>query len=90
MLAMIITGAVASKLPVQRFLVVVGLVMVAYAMWHFTSLSQQADFTTLLWIRVLQVIGLSAEKSNEAFSLSSLLSNPGGSLGIAWVVNLMH
>lgn len=105
MLAMIVTGVVASKLPAQRFLVVLGLVVVAFAMWHFSTLSLQIDFTTLMWARVLQVIGLPlilipvaslsfrglpAEKSNEASAMSTLLRNLGGSIGIAWVMNLLH
>lgn len=105
MLAMMVTGAIASKLPVQRFMVALGLVVVAYAMWHFTTLSLQIDFASLMWARVLQVIGLPlilipvaslsylglpAEKSNEASALSTLLRNLGGSIGIAWAVNLLH
>lgn len=105
MLAMMVTGAIASKLPVQRFLVVLGLLVIAYAMWHFTTLSLQIDFASLMWARVLQMIGLPLilipvaslsflglppEKSNEASALSTLLRNLGGSIGIAWVVNLLH
>lgn len=105
MLAMMVTGAIASKLPVQRFMVALGLVVVAYAMWHFTTLSLQIDFASLMWARVLQVIGLPlilipvaslsylglpSEKSNEASALSTLLRNLGGSIGIAWAVNLLH
>ena len=105
MLAMMVTGAIASKLPVQRFMVALGLVVVAYAMWHFTTLSLQIDFASLMWARVLQVIGLPLilipvaslsylglppEKSNEASALSTLLRNLGGSIGIAWAVNLLH
>ncbi len=105
MLAMMVTGAIASKLPVQRFMVALGLVVVAYAMWHFTTLSLQIDFASLMWARVLQVIGLPLilipvaslsylglppEKSNEASAMSTLLRNLGGSIGIAWAVNLLH
>lgn len=105
MLAMMATGAIASKLPVQRFMVALGLVVVAFAMWHFTTLSLQIDFASLMWARVLQVIGLPLilipvaalsylglppEKSNEASAMSTLLRNLGGSIGIAWAVNLLH
>lgn len=105
MLAMMVTGAIASKLPEQRFMVALGLVVVVYAMWHFTTMSLQIDFASLMWARVLQVIGLPMilipvaslsylgmppEKSNEASALSTLLRNLGGSIGIAWAVNLLH
>ncbi|MCU5775496.1 DHA2 family efflux MFS transporter permease subunit [Erwiniaceae bacterium BAC15a-03b] len=105
MLAMMVTGAIASKLTSQRFLVVAGLGFTAFAMWHFSKLSLQVDFATLMWARVLQMIGLpmilipvaalsyrglAANKSNEASAMSTLLRNLGGSIGIAWVVNLLH
>ncbi|MFS2225870.1 DHA2 family efflux MFS transporter permease subunit [Pantoea sp. B65] len=105
MLAMMVTGAIASKVAAQRYLVVLGLACSAFAMWHFSSLSLEVDFTTLMWARVLQMIGLPlilipvaalsyrglpADKSNEASAISTLLRNLGGSIGIAWVVNLLH
>lgn len=105
LLAMVVTGVVASKLPGQRFLAMLGLLVIALAMLHFTSLSLHVDFSTLMWARVFQVIGLPlilipvsalsfnglpADKSNDASALSALIRNIGGSIGIAWVVNLLH
>lgn len=105
MLSMIVTGVVASKLSAQRFLVLLGLLVSAFSLWHFSRLTPDIDFSSLIWARVLQVIGLplilipvaalsfkglAGHKSNEASAISTLLRNLGGSIGIAWVVNLMH
>jgi len=105
MLAMMVTGAIASKVTAQRYLVVLGLALTAFSMWYFSQLSLQIDFSTLMWARALQMIGLplilipvaalsyrglAADKSNEASAISTLLRNLGGSIGIAWVVNLLH
>ncbi len=105
MLSMIVTGVVASKLSSQRFLVLLGLLVSAFSLWHFSRLTPDIDFSSLIWARVLQVIGLplilipvaalsfkglAGHKSNEASAISTLLRNLGGSIGIAWVVNLMH
>lgn len=105
MLSMIVTGVIASKLSAQRFLVLLGLLVSAFSLWHFSRLTPDIDFSSLIWARVLQVIGLplilipvaalsfkglAGHKSNEASAISTLLRNLGGSIGIAWVVNLMH
>ncbi len=105
MLSMILTGIIASKLRSQRFLVLLGLLMSAFSLWHFSRLTPDIDFSSLIWARVFQVIGLpwimipvaalsfkglAGHKSNEASAISTLLRNLGGSIGIAWVVNLMH
>ncbi|WP_052130687.1 DHA2 family efflux MFS transporter permease subunit [Erwinia typographi] len=105
MLSMIVTGVIASKLSAQRFLVLLGLLVSACSLWHFSRLTPDIDFSSLVWARVLQVIGLplilipvaalsfkglAGHKSNEASAISTLLRNLGGSIGIAWVVNLMH
>ncbi|EAU9427142.1 DHA2 family efflux MFS transporter permease subunit [Salmonella enterica] len=105
LLAMIVTGIVASKVQSQRFLIMAGLFITALAMLHFSTLSMNMGFSMLLWARVFQVIGLPlilipisslcyrglpASKTNEASGMSAMLRNIGGSFGIAWVVNLLH
>lgn len=105
LLSMMITGAVASKMDHQQILVVMGLVLSGLALWHFSTLTLQVDFSTLMWARVLQMVGiplilipvaslsyrgLPADKSSEASAMSTLLRNLGGSIGIAWVANALH
>ena len=74
------------------------------ALCHFSTLTLQVDFSTLMRARVLQMVGiplilipvaslsyrgLPADKSSEASAMSTLLRNLGGSLGIAWVANAL-
>lgn len=105
LLMMIVTGVVASKIAGQRFLAVLGLLVIGLSMLHFATLSLNIGFSDLMWARVLQVVGLPlvlipistlsyrgvpSNKTNDASGLSALLRNIGASMGIAWVVNLMH
>lgn len=105
LLSMMLTGAIASKTTHLHLLVVMGLILSGLALWHFSTLTLQVDFSTLVWARVLQMIGiplimipvatlsyvgLPPNKSSEASAMSTLLRNLGGSIGIAWVANALH
>lgn len=105
LLSMIVAGTIASKIRAQRFLTMLGLLIMGFSMLHFTGLSMNIEFSDLMWARVYQVAGLPlilvsasalgfrdlpGDKSNDASGMSALIRNIGGSIGIAWVVNLLH
>jgi MFS transporter, DHA2 family, multidrug resistance protein len=75
-----------------------GLAAVAIAMWHSTSLEQNAGFGFFAWMRLYQMIGLpflfvpintvayselSPESTGQASSLINVARNLGGSIGIS-------
>jgi DHA2 family multidrug resistance protein len=88
-----VSGHVAPK-----WLIGIGMTVVALAMWHTMSLSPDADFSFIAWARVFQTIGLPflfipitsasyaglpADKSGEASSLINVSRNLGGSIGVS-------
>lgn len=81
-----------------RFLIIVGLLFTAGALWHLTSLNIQIGFNELMWARIYQSFataflfvpittaafrGVPREKIDNASALISLAVNLGGSVGIA-------
>jgi MFS transporter, DHA2 family, multidrug resistance protein len=100
-LAMLLMMPVAGKLSsyvASKYLICTGLVIVALAMWHSTSLSPDADFSFFAWARAYQTIGLPflfipitsasyaglpSNKTNEASALINVARNLGGSIGIS-------
>lgn len=81
-----------------RYIVVTGLLLCASGMFHTMYFTPQTDFSTFMWMRINQVLGLPLlfipistlafsnipkEKSNKASALYSLFRNVGGSIGIA-------
>lgn len=105
MLMMFFTGMLAGKLHSPQWLVVIAFVGISLAMNHFSSLSAHPDFVSLVWARIYQMIwlplilipvsvlsyiGLPAESSSQASAISTLVRNLGGSIGIAWIANLLH
>jgi len=101
--AMPIAGALGSRLP-PRLLLTGGMLAVAAAMWHATSLSPTADFSFFAWVRVFQTIalpflfvpitsaaytGLPPGKTDEASSLVNVARNLGGSIGISITTTIL-
>jgi DHA2 family multidrug resistance protein len=100
-LAMLFMMPLAGQLSVYiapKYLIAIGMAMVALGMWHSTSLTPDADFGFFVWARVLQTIGLPLlfipitsasyvglppDKTGEASSLINVSRNLGGSFGIA-------
>ncbi len=81
-----------------KYLIGLGMAVVALSMWHMMSLSPAADFSFFAWARVFQTIGLPflfipitsasyaglpADKSAEASSLINVSRNLGGSIGVS-------
>ena len=82
-----------------RYLVALGLIGEAAAVWHLTGLSLDASFEAIVWARIYQAIPLGLlivpistaaytdvppEKSNEASALLNFFRNIGGSFGISF------
>jgi MFS transporter, DHA2 family, multidrug resistance protein len=81
-----------------KYLVVLGLLVSALALWHMTSFDLEVSFSTMVWARIFQASGLAflfvpiniaafalipPEKSNNASALLNLARNLGGSVGIS-------
>jgi DHA2 family multidrug resistance protein len=100
-LAMLLIMPVVGKLSsyvAPKYLICVGLAIVALAMWHSAALAPAADFNFFAWARVYQTIGLPflfipitsasyaglpPNKSAEASALINVARNEGGSIGIS-------
>jgi MFS transporter, DHA2 family, multidrug resistance protein len=87
-----------------RYLIMAGMAVVALAMWHFTTLSPEADFATFAWSRVFQMIGLPflflpittasysglpPDKTGQAAALINVARNLGGSIGVSLSTTLL-
>ncbi len=99
MLAMPIVGFLLSRHN-PRYLMMFGLSMLSFSLFHMTSFDLNVDFHTVLMARVYQAIGLAflfvpintaaysglpRDKNNAASGLMNLARNIGGSVGISFV-----
>jgi MFS transporter, DHA2 family, multidrug resistance protein len=87
-----------------RWLLLLGLLVLSYSLFHLTGLNLDVDFKTVATARVLQAIGMAflfvpintaayaflpREKNNAASGLMNLARNMGGSVGISVVTTLL-
>jgi MFS transporter, DHA2 family, multidrug resistance protein len=87
-----------------KYLIAAGMLMIAVAMWHMTSLSPDADFGFFAQARIYQVIGLPflfipitsvsysdvpPDKTNQASSLINVARNLGGSVGVSMATAIL-
>ncbi len=99
MLMMPLVGFLLSRYS-PRWLMVFGLAMLSFSLFHMTSFDLSVDFQTMIMARVYQGIGLAflfvpintaayaflpREKNNAASGLMNLARNIGGSFGISFV-----
>jgi MFS transporter, DHA2 family, multidrug resistance protein len=100
-LAMLIMMPVAGQIigRVQpKYLMMIGLTIIALAMWYSTSLVPDASFTYFAMVRVLQTIGmpfmfipinivaydgLPEQKTSDGAALINVARNLGGSIGVS-------
>ena len=97
LLLMPIAGQAANLIQ-PKYLIASGMLIIAMAMWHLTSLVPDADFGYFAWARVGQMIGLPLlfvpintiayaglppEKTSQASALINVARNLGGSIGIS-------
>jgi DHA2 family multidrug resistance protein len=87
-----------APLVQPKYLIAGGMLTIALAMWHMTSLVPDADFSYFAWARVWQMIGLPflfvpintvaysdlpGEKTAQASALINVARNLGGSIGVS-------
>jgi DHA2 family multidrug resistance protein len=99
MVAMPIVGFLLSRYN-PRWLMLFGLTMLSFSLFHMTTFDLGVDFHTVMMARVYQAVGLAflfvpintaaysslpREKNNAASGLMNLARNIGGSFGISFV-----
>jgi MFS transporter, DHA2 family, multidrug resistance protein len=103
MLAMIVIGRLISRIDV-RLLLLAGLAITTFSLYQMTEYSLTMDWRPIVWVGVIQGIGLgflfvplstvafatlSPALRPEAAGMFSLLRNVGGSIGISLVVTVL-
>jgi DHA2 family multidrug resistance protein len=103
MIMMPIVGFLLTRYD-ARYLVLFGLCMLSFSLFHMTSLNLDVDFRTVAIMRVIQASGLAflfvpintsaysylpREKNNAASGLMNLARNIGGSVGISVVTTVL-
>jgi DHA2 family multidrug resistance protein len=99
MLAMPLVGFLLSRYS-PRYLMMFGLSMLSFSLFHMTTFDLAVDFRTMMMARVYQAIGMAflfvpintaayaflpRDKNNAASGLMNLARNIGGSVGISLV-----
>jgi MFS transporter, DHA2 family, multidrug resistance protein len=99
MLAMPLVGFLLSRYS-PRYLLMFGLMMLSFSLFHMTSFDLAIDFRTMMMARVYQAVGMAflfvpintaayaflpRDKNNAASGLMNLARNMGGSVGISFV-----
>jgi DHA2 family multidrug resistance protein len=103
MLLMPLVGFLLSRYD-ARWLMMFGLAVLSFSLFHMTSFDLEVDFRTIVWARIIQAAGLAflfvpintaaysqlpREKNNAASGLMNLARNIGGSVGISLVTTLL-
>ena len=97
LMMMPMAGAVANWIQ-PKYLIALGMAVIALAMWHMTSLAPEATFGFFAWARIYKMIGLpflfvpintaayadlAPARTNQASALINVSRNLGGSIGIS-------
>ncbi len=103
MLLLPLVGFLLSRYT-PRWLLVFGLVMLSFSLFHMTNFDLQIDFRTAVIARVFQAVGMAflfvpintaayaflpRDKNNAASGLMNLARNMGGSVGISVVTTML-
>src|SRR5262249_10018940 len=103
MLLMPLVGFLLGKTDARR-LMVLGLIILSFSLFHMTSFDLNVDFSTIVWARIIQASGMAflfvpinttaysflpREKNNAASGLMNLARNIGGSVGISVATTLL-
>src|ERR1041385_8964129 len=87
-----------------RRLMILGLIILSFSLFHMTSFDLNVDFGTIVWARIIQALGMAflfvpinttaysflpREKNNAASGLMNLARNIGGSVGISVATTLL-
>lgn len=102
-LLMPVVGKLVTRIQ-ARYLIAIGMFLNAIGMLATGFITPQTDYTTLVFVRILQTIGLpflfvpagtlafskiSTEHSSNASAIFSLMRNLGGSIGISLATSLL-
>ena len=103
MLLMPLVGFLLSRYD-ARWLMMFGLAVLSFSLFHMTGFDLNVDFSTVVWARVIQAVGMAflfvpintaaysqlpREKNNAASGLMNLARNIGGSVGISVVTTML-
>lgn len=103
LLMMPIVGNLSNKIQ-PKYLVAFGMLVSAVSMWSAQGISIQTDETTLVYLRILQTVGvpflfvpimilgfsgISPKETNHASAILSLMKNLGGSFGISLITSYL-
>ena len=103
-LVMMIVAGLVSGFIAPRYMLGGALLFIAIALWHFTGLSPEADFTWFSLARVFQMaalpflfltitsvsyVGLPPEATGQASALINVARNLGGSFGVSMAQTLL-
>jgi DHA2 family multidrug resistance protein len=103
MLLMPLVGFLLGKTDARR-LMILGLVILSFSLFHMTTFDLNVDFSTIVWARIIQASGMAflfvpinttaysflpREKNNAASGLMNLARNIGGSVGISVATTLL-
>jgi MFS transporter, DHA2 family, multidrug resistance protein len=106
-LAMLIIMPMAGQIAryaQPKYLMTIGMAIVAISLWHMTTLAPDASFSYFSWARVYQTIGLPflfipitaasytglpPNQTNQASSLINVARNVGGSIGISLATTML-
>jgi MFS transporter, DHA2 family, multidrug resistance protein len=106
-LAMLIIMPIAGQIAryaQPKYLMTIGMAIVAISLWHMTTLAPDASFSYFSWARVYQTIGLPflfipitaasytglpPNQTNQASSLINVARNVGGSIGISLATTML-
>src|SRR6202011_453650 len=103
MLLLPLVGFLLSRYS-PRWLLLFGLVVLSFSLFHMTNFDLQVDFRTAALARVIQAVGMAflfvpintaayaflpREKNNAASGLMNLARNIGGSVGISVVTTML-
>jgi MFS transporter, DHA2 family, multidrug resistance protein len=103
MVLMPVVGFLLSRYS-PRWLMMIGLTMLSFSLFHMTNFDLNVDFHTVMLARVYQAMGLAflfvpintaayaflpRDKNNAASGLMNLARNIGGSVGISFVTTLL-
>jgi MFS transporter, DHA2 family, multidrug resistance protein len=103
MLMMPIVGFLLSRWDARK-LMIFGLLVLGFSLFHMTSFNLNVDFSTVMWARTIQACGMAflfvpintmayaylpKNKNNAASGLMNLARNIGGSVGISVVTTLL-
>src|SRR3984893_3308359 len=103
MLLMPVVGFMLSRFDARK-LMMFGLLMLSFSLFHMTNFTLGVDFRTVVFARIIQAAGLAflfvpintaayaflpKEKNNAASGLMNLARNIGGSVGISIVTTML-